>query len=187
MSFVIEGKDGQKMRVTNRNMARALSTQYSIQADVAIELSKTFTFFDTQTPTAGANFFHLINGGTKNIIVTRLDAFAGTAETVTINSVTGSVAGGAVLAPGNRTINSGRTLQSGVVANVGATLTGLSVANSYERLNIQAGVEKRVSLIERPLILLPTQAISLSVVTGGIAVDYQLDVMEQLLEVAEVQ
>lgn len=187
MSFVIEGKDGQKMAVTNRNMARALATKYSIQADATIDLQQAWTVEDTQTPTgAGDYFFYLLNGGPRDLVITRINGFAASAETVTLQSVTGTAVGGADFLPANRTVGSNRQPLAGVVAQTGVNITGLTPINDYERLHIPAGGEQQKELIERPLLIRSGSAVALVATTGAIAIQYDVDFMAQVIEVVEV-
>lgn len=187
MSLVIEGKDGQKMAVTNRNMARALATKYSIQADATIDLQRAWTVENTQTPTgAGDYFFYLLNGGPRDIVITRLSGFAAAAETVTLQSVTGTAVGGTTVTPANRVVGSTRQPLAGVVAQVGVDITGLSVSNSYEKLHIPLGGEVQKELLERPLVVRSGQAVALVATTGAVAIEFDVDFMDQVIEPQEV-
>lgn len=187
MSLVIEGKDGQKLAVTNRNMARALATGYSIQADATIDLQRSWSILDTQTPTgAGDVFFYLRNGGNRDLIVTRVDMFGATAETTILESVTGTAVGGTVLPFANRVIGSNRQPQPGVEAQSGVDITGLSTSAEYERLQNSLTLRHEKELQLRPLVVRPNFAIALRAVVGAIAIDFAIDFMEQVIEPQEV-
>lgn len=132
------------------------------------------------TPANPGDFFFYIRNTSqlRDLFVSRIQVSAATAETVIVQPVTGTVAGGTTVSPTNR--NVGATLTFSGSVEQGATLTGLSSLGNYERLLVPAGGFDERNLIERPIYLpenSTSAAIALSAVTGAITLDVLIDVV----------
>jgi hypothetical protein len=182
--MIIEGAiTGKALDVTSRNMARALSIVLSSQAHNAIIDRRTWTASATVTPTGAADeFFYMKNDNTRHdIIISRLQFNAASAETITLARVTGTAAGGTTLTPVNRTLGSGQvpsaTIESGV------DITGLTPGANLEIWEGTTG--DPIDLTNRPIVLGPTEAVALSATTGAIAVIFLVDFYTQLADPVE--
>ena len=183
----IRGFEGNLLGVTNRNMARTQAMTLSHQADLTIFQARVLSVVDTQTPGAGQFFFYFLNGSNRSQVITRLEAFAATAETVLLQEVTGTATGGTEFPPKNRAAGNTRRPTQGVDIQTAANIGGLStVGNPIERLNVPANGMDEKNLIDRPVVVEPGAAIALSGVTGAIAINFAVDFEAQVIEPAEV-
>lgn len=181
----IEGaRTGRVLDITLRNMARALGVNLSPQHWTTQQDALAWTLENTQTPAGPADyFFYLRNSDSRrDLIITRIQCDAVSAETIEVQFVTGTPAGGtAAGAPLSRNAGIGNTF-SGVVEG-GADITGLTDSGTFEKLFVPAGGRDTVDLIERPIILPRAQATNIGVAllatTGGITITSFVDVMVQ--------
>jgi hypothetical protein len=187
MSFEILGKSGHKLDVTSRNMARALATTLSPQADATILQTRSWSVVDVQTPT-GANdyFFYMSNSSQRDLLLTFLMARAVTAETIQLQHVQGTAVGGTTLAPRNRTLGSGRVPGASVSIQSGVDITGLTPIATYENMALPALTDRERDLNTRVIRLRPGNAIALLAVTGAIAITYSVNFIEQVIDPVEI-
>ena len=118
----------------------------------------------------------------RDLIITRIQADAASAETIEAQFVTGTPAGGTDAgAPLSRNAGVGLTFQ-GVVQG-GSDITGLTDSGTFEKLFPPAAGKDSVDLLDRPIILPAGQAqnigVALLATTGGIAVTTLMDVIVQ--------
>lgn len=187
MSLQIEGADGNKLDVTSRNMARVLAIAISAMHDAAVSQERAWTVLDFITPTgAGDFFFYLKNTGSRDLIITRLKVQAANTETVTLQRVTGTAAGGTTFTPANRKLGSGR--QPDATVETAVDITGLTGAGDLEFVTTLDAVYENEDndLTSRPIVVPQNQAVALVATTGAIAIDFQIDFMEQVADPAEI-
>ena len=182
MSLRVEGNNGNVLDVNSRGYGRVISASLSPQALVTIIDERCWTASDTQTPTGAADeFFYLRNDNTRhNLVISRLQFNAASAETVLLARVTGTAAGGTALTPLNRVLNVGAspnaTIESGV------DITGLTLDAALEMWEGTTG--DPIDLSNRPIVIPPNEAVALSAVTGAIAIQFMVDFYRQLVEPA---
>lgn len=174
---------GKKLDVNSRNMARTLSASLVPQAHNAIFDSRTWTASDTKTAAGAADeIFYMRNDNTRhNIVLSRLQFNAASAETMTLARVTGTAASGTTLTPVNRTLGNGNAPSATVES--GTDITGLTPGATLEIWEGTAG--DVIDLTNRPIIVPPGEAVALSATTGSIAVFFAVDFYTQLVEPAE--
>ena len=183
--IILEGvRSGKGLDTTERNMARSLDISLGPQHFTTQADALAWTLQTTQTPTGALDiFFYLRNEDPqRDLIVTRVQANAGTAETIDVLFVTGTPAGGTDAgAPLSRNAGVGLTFQ-GVVQG-GSDITNLTDSGVFEKLFVPAGGKDSINLLERPIILPAGQAqnigVALRAVTGAIQVTALMDVMVQ--------
>lgn len=180
----IEGAlSGKKLDINNRNMARVIAAALSPQYHNALFDSRTWTASDTQTAAGAADeIFYMRNDNTRhNIVISRLQFNAASAETMTLARVTGTAASGTTLTPVNRTLGSGNAPNATIES--GTDITGLTPGATLEIWEGTTG--DPIDLTHRPIILPPGEAVALSATSGSIAVFFAVDFYTQLVEPAE--
>ena len=180
MNLRIEGGlSGKQLDVTDRNMARVLSTNLSSQADVALHLQRSWTIADTRTGSgAGVFVMYMLNTSTRDVIISRISLDAATSETITLSRVTGTAAGGTAITATNRSLGSAFTQP---VTLQGATsITGLTLAGNLEAL--EGTTQQNLELDKRPIIVSPNAAVAIAVTTGSIATKIYMDFYQQLVD-----
>ena len=187
----IEGaRTGRVWDITLRNMGRILGINLSAQHYTTQRDALAFTLQTTQTPAGPADYFFYVRNSSadRDLIITRIQADAATAETIEAQYVTGTPVGGTSAgSPLSRNAGIGNTFQ-GVVEG-GADITGLTDSGTFEKLFVPAGGEDEVNLLDRPIILPRGQATNIGVAllatTGGITVNALMDVIIQTYDPAE--
>lgn len=167
--------------ITQDFMARVLGVVLSPQTHAAYEHSLSYTIETTQTPTAANDYFLAIRNTSdvRDILITRITVDAGTAETIQVQSVTGTFGGTLTpVTPLNRTVGSGIAVNADVQSS--SDITGLTDAGTYERLVVAANSQVTIDLTDRPIILPRNNAapaIALLAETGAIALNAQVDII----------
>lgn len=187
----IEGaRTGRVWDVTLRNMGRVLGINLGAQHFTTQRDALAWTLEVTQTPAGPSDyFFYMRNSDSRrDLVITRIQCDATTAEGVEVQFVTGTPAGGtAAGSPLSRNAGIGNTF-SGVVEG-GSDITGLTDSGTFERLSIPAGGKDVIDLLERPVILPRAQATNIGVallaLTGGITINALIDVMVQTYDPAD--
>lgn len=177
------GLSNKSLDINSRNAARTISVVLSPQYYVALFDNRTWTASDTQTAAGAADeIFYMKNDNTRhNIVISRLQFNAASAETMTLARVTGTAASGTALTPINRTLGSGFVPNATIES--GTDITGLTPGSTLEIWEGTTG--DPIDLINRPIIIPPTEAVALSATTGSIAVFFAVDFYTQLVEPAE--
>lgn len=180
MPFQIEGgKTGRIADVTLHNHLRTLATAVSPQWEATL-LARAWTTTATQTASGAAdNIYYMRNTGTRDLVVTRISLLGGSAETISVNLVTGTPASGTTLAPINRYATSSR--QPRATIESGNDITGLTSSGTIETLAAPTTVAT-YEFFDRPLVLAPGGALALNAVAGSIAVTFHVDFYEQVVD-----
>ena len=107
---IVGGSSAISMDVTRREMAKTFALAYSSQHFATYKDQRAFTFDTAQTPTGPGDYFLYIQNtsATRDMIITSVRANGGTADTINLQPVTGTPAGGTDLNPINRAPHPGR-------------------------------------------------------------------------------
>ena len=185
MNFNISGGLSQFVAdVTRVNRLKVLAVSQASTEQNALKDARTWTVSGTETPAAANDYFVFIRNDSarRNIVVSRVAVDGGTADNIEVQAVTvGTLAGGTDATPVNRTVGSTKLPASSTV-QTGADITGLTSAGTFERLVVAAGGKDEVDLTKRPVVLRQNQAVALLAVTGTAALNFEVDIWEDLTD-----
>jgi hypothetical protein len=118
---------------------------------------------------AGVEFLYLSNDSTTDqIVVTNIWLYAASAEDVIVGKCTGTPASGVAITPTNRLLGSAVTA-SDVTLEKHTSITGLTPVTS-DQIHLAATTETDI-LRGKPLVLMPSTAMSVTAVAGSIAIN----------------
>lgn len=185
MGIEIRGKDGQLLEVSRLGRAKVLAVSQSSVVQNALVDARTWTCSATVTPTGASDYFFFLrnDSGLRDIVISRVYVDAGTTEQVALHVVTGTPVGGTTLTPLNRTRGSAKLPLSATIQS-GVDITGLTAGGTLERLRIVTTntTSVRVDLMDRPVVLKNNQAVALLATVGAIALNFQVDIWENLTD-----